>query len=75
MSSQDNTILKNLALKLDTVSATTYIGDAQPGALSADPVWRIKRVVETGSDAEIKWADGNSDFDNIWTNRLALSYI
>jgi len=69
------TVIGQLALQLDEeVGGTTYIGEAEPGSLFANPVWRIKRIVEDGPDSVITWADGNSDFDNIWNDRLSLSY-
>jgi len=69
------TVIGQLALQLDEVGATTYIGEAEPGSLTSLALWRIKRIVETGPDSEITWADGNSDFDNIWDNRLSLTYL
>jgi len=68
------TIIGPLAIQLDDTGSSTYIGEAFPGTPTSSALWRIKRVVETGPDSEITWADGNSDFDNIWDNRLSLSY-
>ena len=68
------TVIGQLALQLDEEGDTTYIGEADPGSLTSNASWRIKRIVETGPDSEITWADGDSDFDNIWDNRLSLSY-
>ena len=70
------TVIGPLANQLDQVDATTtYIGEATPGTTLASALWRIKKVVETGPDVTITWADGNSDFDNIWDDRLSLTYI
>ena len=70
------TIIGPLAIQLDEVdTSTTYIGEAEPGSLTSNSVWRIKRIIETGPDSEITWADGDSDFDNIWDNRLSLTYL
>lgn len=69
-------IIGQLALQLDEVlPSTTYVGDAFPGSLTSSSVWRIKRIVETGPDSEITWADGNGNFDNIWDNRVSLTYL
>ena len=68
------TIIGELALQLDEVGSTTYIGEAEPGSLTSASLWRIKRIVETGPDSEITWADGDSNFDNIWDDRLSLGY-
>ena len=55
-----------------------YIGEAAPGSLTSAAVWRIKRIEFTNpgvdEDLETLWADGDSQFDNIWDNHLALSY-
>jgi hypothetical protein len=62
------------AIRLDVVGQTTYIGEADPGSLDASAVWRIKRMIETGPDIAITWAAGTSDFDDVWDDRLILSY-
>lgn len=66
----------SLALQMDEADGgITYVGEAVIGSTSSSAVWRIKRLDE-GGDPEliIEWADGNSDFDNIWDNRADLSY-
>ncbi len=60
------------ALRYDEGATYTYIGNAVPGSADAAAVWQIKRL--TNADNTIIWADGNSNFDNIWTNRAGLSY-
>ena len=62
------------ALQLDAVGTTTYIGEALPGTLTSAALWRIKKMVETGADLVITWADGNENFDNVWDDRAGLSY-
>lgn len=60
------------AVRYDKTSTYIYAGEAEAGSLDADPVWRIKRVTRASS---VKlFADGNSDFDNIWNNRASYSY-
>lgn len=62
------------ALRLDEASATiTYVGEAAPASSEAAAVWRIKRINEA-SGVSITWADGNTNFDNVWANRAALTY-
>lgn len=58
---------------------TLYIGDALPGTVDSSATWSIKRVVFTedvggNTDAVTTWADGDSNRDNIWDNRLSLTY-
>ena len=64
-----------LALKLDEVSATLmYVGEAAAGSATASAVWRIKRI-DTTSGIDLRWADGNIHFDNVWDNRASLTYL
>lgn len=67
---------KNFATRMDKIGGTpiTYIGQALPGSLTSDPVWMIRKMDETGGDLVIQFADGNDKYDNIWDNRLLLSY-
>lgn len=63
------------AARLDKVSSTLfYGGKAVPGSITSDPVWQIQKILLIGDDVEITWADGNGNFDNIWDDRLSLSY-
>ena len=65
--------------EIDFVDASDliYIGEALPGTATSAGNWRIKRVntnAGADNDIEIKYADGNSNFDNIWDNHLSLTY-
>ena len=62
------------ALRLDTVGDVDYVGEATIGSTTSAAVWRIKKVDNTGGDLILQWADGNASFDNIWDNRLSLTY-
>ena len=63
------------ALQYDYIDATTsYRGEAVPGSLTSDPLWRVQRITITGDDLVIGWADGSSDFTQIWDDRLSLTY-
>ena len=57
----------------DTVANTVYIGNAPIGSASSGAVWQIKRL-DTSSGVITMWADGDSQFNNIWDNRASLSY-
>ena len=53
----------------DQASATLiYFRESQPGTS-----WRIRRL-DTTSGIKLKYADGDTKFDNIWDNRASLSY-
>lgn len=65
--------------KVDFVDASDliYIGEALPGTATSSATWRIKRIntnAGTDNDIEIKYADGDSDFNNIWDDHLSLAY-
>jgi len=70
-------------IQIDEIgNGTSYIGYALPNSLDTDPVWKIKRVVETTVDAEmgnvhttVKWSNGSAtDMNVAWTNRLTTPY-
>lgn len=60
---------------IDTTSTanTIYIGKALPGSSTANPVWQIKKL-DTSSGIVGSWADGNSNFDNVWDDILTITY-
>lgn len=52
-----------------------YRGEALPGTGDAGATWRIRRItIGTDDDVTEEWADGNADFDNVWSDRLTLTY-
>jgi hypothetical protein len=51
-----------------------YEGWAEPGSGTSDPVWRIRKTTFVGDDSSELWADGNDSYDNVWDDRLTLSY-
>lgn len=63
------------AKRTDFVGDTLiYKGEAAPGSLETAPVWRISRLTFVGDDVSEQWAD-TAAFTQVWTNRLALTYI
>lgn len=63
------------AVRVDQTDANTvYRGEAVAGSAEGSNSWRIQKVVVSGDDVTITWADGNSNFDNSWTNRLSYTY-
>ena len=68
------------SLRFDDEGDAAYTGWAAPGALETDPVWRIrKRVLVTDANGYVDyqdlWADGDSNFDNVWADHLTLTYF
>ncbi len=71
-----NLRLGDYPTKIDELSATlVYVGYAQNlGIDPASALWKIKKIEKTGTVWEIKWADGNELYDNIWDNRFSIDY-
>ena len=66
----------NLATQTDetTTANTTYVGKATIGSATSSAVWQIFKILDTGGNLAITWADSNDSFDNIWDNRASLTY-
>lgn len=61
---------------IDNQVTYKYIGTAASGASTSEPVWEIIRLKLLGNEiTEIKYADGNASFDNVWDDRASLSYL
>jgi len=61
--------------RLDTISdSLMYKAEAAAGSLESAAVWRISRITIISDDISETWADGNTNFDNVWDNHLSLSY-
>lgn len=69
-----------LTTRTDTIDPTifpevTYRGDALPGTITSIALWRVTRLtLQSDGDTEVLYADGDDLFNNIWDNRLSLSY-
>ena len=62
-------------LKIDeTDGSVFYAGQALPGTATSAAGWQIQRITLGANSIDVVFADGNSNFDNIWDNRLGLSY-
>lgn len=73
--SSGETTVPSYTKRVDEIDeSTTYIGEADPGSSESDPVWRIQKLEFTGPDIDILWANGNSNFDNVWDDRTSLTY-
>lgn len=69
-------VIKTNDFQLQTAESGSvmYVGKAAPGTPTDAAEWQIKRVTESDTGVEVKWADGNENFDNIWNNVTALNY-
>lgn len=60
-------------LRWDTSGGSViYVGQATPGASNADASWQIIKFDTSAGSG--KYADGNTNFDNVWDNRASLTY-
>jgi hypothetical protein len=65
----------NQAVLIDEVdSSTTYVGKAAIGSAASSPSWQIIKLAVSGTVTTLSWADGDENFDNIWSLRASLSY-
>ena len=64
------------SIRIDQISDTLlYIGEGNLGADESAPVWSIKKMEQIGSVWRVTYADGNQNKDNVWSDRLTLSYL
>lgn len=63
------TDLNQLTRRTDFDGPYVYEGEAQAGTADANPNWRITRTEFVGEDSITLFADGNTNFDNVWANR------
>ena len=64
------------ALDYDSSGNLIYIGKANMGSAKSDAVWNIRKLVYDASNnlTDMLWANGDGAFNNIWNNRIAISY-
>jgi len=64
------------AKRVDFISDTLlYRGEAAPGSVESAAVWRIRRIAfAADDDVTEEWANGSADFNQVWDDRLGLSY-
>jgi len=58
----------------ELTDGTTYIGWAPTGTTTSASKWRLLKMVESGTDTTVQWADGDKKYNNIWNNRASLTY-
>jgi hypothetical protein len=51
----------------------TYIGKAVAGSLQSATKWQVSRIDES-SGMIMLFADGDTNFDNVWNNYATLTY-
>lgn len=69
----NNPTIPETTVRIVEGATYSYFGFATPGSSTTDSVWKIKRI--TNSTGDVLFADGDSEFNNIWTNYGSLTYI
>lgn len=60
---------------VDEQGDTTYIGQAAAGAAATAPVWRIRKLVSpTSGGLTLQYANGESGYTHVWSDRTTYSY-
>ena len=73
---QSDTANKVLTVRLDEVSDTLfYVGKALVGSLDSEAKWQIVKYSTTGVILKSEYSNGAEAFNQIWNNRLTLTYI
>ena len=64
-----------IRFETDSVNAdVSYAGKAPAGSSNSEAKWQIKKIDETSGIA-ITYANGNTNFNNIFDNRENLTYL
>lgn len=72
---ENTAMVEDKTILYDYVSASvTYFGYAAPGSAEGSSVWKIKKMVTTGSDFTVAYANGAATYVNSWTNRASYTY-
>jgi len=80
---EQTTYISGDELGVPYASQTDFVGDtiiykgwADVGTLTSAGTWRIQKIEFVGVDEDVvvTWADGDSNFDNIWESRLLYTY-
>ena len=59
---------------IETSGLTTYIGEAIPGSPTVNSVWRIQRILKSGSITTVSFPDGDASFGFSWDMRSTYVY-
>lgn len=64
------------SIRVDDASPTiTYVGEASINSSESSAVWRIKKLETIGTVFKVTWANGSQAFNNVWDDRLSLTYL
>jgi hypothetical protein len=54
-----------------------YLAIAPPGSTTSDARWQVRKLSfdASGNITTIQYANGSPNFDNVWDDRVSLTYI
>lgn len=55
-------------------SSTTYVGKALIGTATSEAKWQIKKIITSGTNTQITYAEGSDNFSYVWDNRTSYTY-
>jgi hypothetical protein len=68
-------LVQKIEIEYDGSHNPIFVGIAEPGSLTADPVWRVAQLNYSGSDlVEVVYADGTAESNHVWDDRAGYSY-
>jgi hypothetical protein len=59
----------------ESTEGTIYIGYAERGSTTSQPVWRIKKIITVNGITTIGYVSGKLNFNYIWDNRTTYTYL
>lgn len=59
----------------ESTEGTVYIGYAERGTATTEPLWRIKKIITVNGITTIGFADGKLNYNFIWNNRTTYTYL
>ena len=71
-----NPTLYTILISWNAEGNPEYVGEAAVGSGTSDSVWRIKNIKwnNDNNPTSVKWADGDTSFNNVWDDRASLDY-
>lgn len=63
----------NYQMKITESGSYTYVAYANPGTAESEAAWKVMRL-DNSSGLTVKWADKNTNFDNVATDLTLLDF-
>lgn len=71
----DRKVTGNLEVMVDAGDANgVYVGEAGAGSALGSAVWRIMKIIKSGTTTSVKYADNSTSFNKEWDERANYTY-